>query len=43
MTAYKDLSVEELQSLKSELEKEIQADTELLERLFAIVDNVNMN
>jgi arsenate reductase-like glutaredoxin family protein len=29
--------------LKAELKKEIQADAELLERLFAIVDNVNMN
>lgn len=31
------------EELKSELKKEIQADAELLERLFAIVDNVNMN
>lgn len=30
------------EELKSELKKEIQADTELLERLFAIVDKVQM-
>ena len=31
------------EELKAELKKEIQTDPELLERLFAIIDNTNMN
>lgn len=46
LSTYRTKAVKALEKakeqLKSELKKEIQADSELLERLFAIVDNVEV-